>query len=176
MPTDPASTPPQNGDLSAEAAAPETTDAPSPLETRAKEAEQKYVYLYAEFENYKKRMQKERSDLVKFGWEGVARELLSVLDNLERALAFMPENADKNMVEGIRMVSNQFGGALQKGGVERVKAKDAAFDPAVHEAVGSEPSDKPQGTILQEHQGGYTLHGRLLRPARVVLSAGQATP
>lgn len=143
------------------------------LEAQLKDKDAKYLYLYAEFENFKKRTIKERSDLMKFGWESQARELLQVIDNLERALAHMPASTDKTLTEGLHMVINQFKATLQKGGVERVAGIDSPFDPNLHEAVAQEPSEAPAGTILKEHQGGYTLHGRLLRPSRVVISSGK---
>ena len=146
------------------------------LEAQLKEKEQKYVYLYADFENYKKRMVKERSDLMKFGWESGARELLEVIDNLERALAHMPksnEPAHKTLEDGIKMVLNQFRAVLEKQGVLHIKTDGGAFDPNLHEAVGQEASEHPQGHIVREETKGYTIHGRLLRPSRVIISAGQ---
>lgn len=137
-----------------------------------KEKESKYVYLYAEFENFKKRSLKERSDLIKFGWESVARELLETADNLERAIAHVPPGTDQNFMNGLAMVLSQFRSSLQKQGVEVIESLKMPFDPNFHEAVGQEPSDLPEGTITQEHSKGYTLHGRLLRPARVILSKG----
>jgi molecular chaperone GrpE len=148
------------------------------LEAQVKEKEQKYVYLYAEFENYKKRMVKERSDLLKFGWENAARELLEVVDNLERALEHMPksdEKSHKTLEQGLHMVLNQFKAAMEKQGVQRIPASAADFDPNLHEAVGHVESDQPEGKVVREESGGYTLHGRLLRPARVVISNGQKT-
>jgi len=143
----------------------------SELEAQVKEKESKYVYLYADFENYKKRAIKDRSDLQKFGWEPVARELLQVIDNLERAVEHMPAGVDENFAKGIDMVLNQFRFTLQKQGVEVIPTAKQPFDPNLHEAVSQEPSaESPAGTILKEHQKGYTLHGRLLRPARVVVS------
>jgi molecular chaperone GrpE len=145
------------------------------LEAQVKEKEAKYVYLYAEFENAKKRAIKERSDLVKFGWENVARDLLQVVDNLDRAVTHMPAGVDANFASGLNMIVTQFKGALQKQGVEEVQSVAQAFDPNLHEAIGQEPSaEHPAGTISQEHSKGYTLHGRLLRPARVVISSGAA--
>lgn len=143
------------------------------LEAQVKEKEQKYLYLYAEFENFRKRQVKERSDLIKFGWESVARELLQVVDNLERALQHMPATTDKTLADGIHMVLNQFRAALAHQGVQTVESVEKLFDPNVHEAVGQESSDQPEGTVIQEHQKGYTLHGRLLRPARVIVSTGK---
>lgn len=144
------------------------------LENQVREAEKKYLYLYAEFENFKKRTLKERSDLLKFGWEALARDLLQVLDNLERALAHMPADTDKNFSQGLEMVMNQFKSTLERQGIRPIETADQAFDPNLHEAVGEEESDRPTGTIIREHLRGYTLHGRLLRPARVSVSGGKA--
>jgi molecular chaperone GrpE len=144
------------------------------LEALVKEKESKYLYLYAEFENFKKRTVKERSDLLKYGWEGLAHELLEVLDNLERALSHLPPTTDKNVLGGLNMILSQFRTTLQKQGVQEIGSLHAPFDPNVHEAVAHEPSDKPEGTITAEHHRGYTLHGRLLRPARVTVSAGNS--
>ena len=141
---------------------------------QVKEKENKYLYLYAEFENFKKRSIKERSDAMKFGWENVARDLLQVVDNLERAATHMPPSTDKNLADGLRMVISQFKSTIQKQGVEQVQTLKQIFDPNIHEAVSQEPSELPAGTILQEHMGGYTLHGRLLRPARVTVSGGKS--
>ncbi len=144
------------------------------LEAQVKEKENKYLYLYAEFDNFKKRTIKERSDLIKFGWESVARDLLQTVDNLERALNHVPSGTDKKLVEGLEMVLNQFKSSLQKQGVQPIESLKKNFDPNLHEAVGQEESDLPSGMIVKEHVPGYTLHGRLLRPARVVISGGQS--
>lgn len=142
------------------------------LETQVKDKDQKYVYLYAEFENFKKRALKERSDAMKFGWENVARDLVEVIDNLERGLAHMPEGTDKNLAAGLNMTLTQFRGTLQKQGVQLIETKGQPFNPELHEAVSQEPSDLPENMILREQLRGYTLHGRLLRPAAVVVSSG----
>jgi molecular chaperone GrpE len=144
------------------------------LEAQLKEKDNKYVYLYADFENFKKRAIKERSDVMKFGWESLARELVQVIDNLERALAHMPANTDKTLGDGLHMVMQQLRTAMQKQGVQRVDSVNQSFDPNLHEAVSEEPSEKPPGTIVREELKGYTLHGRLLRPSQVVVSAAKA--
>ena len=167
-------------DSSAEAHKPEQNQAEevpagarvSELETQLRDEKNRYLYLYAEFENFKKRALKERSDAIKFGWEPVARELLEVLDNLERALDHMPAETSKTLVEGLRLVANQFRATLEKQGVQKIDSRGQAFDPHLHEAVGQEPSESPEGTVTQEALRGYTLHGRLLRPSRVVISSG----
>jgi len=143
------------------------------LEAQVKEKDAKYLYLYAEFENFKKRALKERQDLMKFGFESAARDLLQVVDNLERALDHVPSGTDQNLVDGLKMVLNQFHAALKKQGIETVESMEKTFDPNVHEAVGQEESQHPAGTVVKEHTKGYTMHGRLLRPARVIVSGGK---
>lgn len=142
------------------------------LSLKLKEAEQKYIYLYADFENFKKRAFKERQDIVKFGWEPVASELIPVLDNFERALQYAKPETDPNLISGLQMVANQFKTALEKQGVQTVQSLDRPFTPEFHESMGEIPSNKPKGTIVQEHLKGYTLHGRLLRPSKVMISSG----
>ena len=161
----------QNGESDTPETAAQSPQSGPSFEDQLKEKENKYLYLYADFENYKKRTIKERSDLIKFGWEPVARDLLQVVDNLERAIAHMPEGTDANFGAGIKMVLTQFQNVLNKQGVLPVSIA-TQFDPNLHEAVGQEPSDQPPGSILKEHVRGYTLHGRLLRPAQVIVSGG----
>lgn len=143
------------------------------LEAQLKEKDAKYVYLYAEFDNFKKRAQREREDLRKFGWENTARDLLQVLDNLERAVAHTPPGTDKSLVDGLQMVMNQLRTTLHQHGVQVIEALAKPFDPNFHEAISQAPSDHPAGTVAQEHMKGFTLHGRLLRPSRVVVSEGK---
>jgi molecular chaperone GrpE len=145
------------------------------LEAQLKEKESKYTYLYADLENFKKRMIKERSDLLKFGWESLARDLLHTLDNLERALQYVPSDMDQNFITGIQMVLGELQNTLNRQGVQHIESVEKDFDPHLHEAVGQEISDLPSGRILREQSRGYTLHGRLLRPAKVVISQGQSS-
>jgi molecular chaperone GrpE len=144
------------------------------LEKKLKDAEQRYVYLYADFENYKKRAIRERQETLKYGWESVASGLLDVLDNLDRALQFAKPETDPNLMSGLKMVSQQFIATLEKQGVAEIKSIDQNFNPELHESVGQLPSEKAAGTIVQEAQKGYTLHGRLLRASRVLISSGQS--
>lgn len=163
-----------------EASASEPVSAPQPesaaiqdLENQVKEKENKYLYLYAEFENFKRRSQKEAADLMKFGWEPVARDLLGVLDNLDRAIQHADPSANSSLLEGLKMVQQQFQSVLEKRGVQVIRTVGTPFDPDLHEAIGQEPSDLAPGNITQEHVRGYTLHGRLLRAAKVILSMGK---
>ncbi|MGK5084495.1 nucleotide exchange factor GrpE [Bdellovibrionota bacterium FG-1] len=166
--------PAENQDANAATADANSAQVILELEAQLKEKTDKYLYLYAEFDNFKKRSIKERSDLIKFGWESVARELILVLDNFERALSHIPANTDKNLTEGLKMIASQFRGTLQKQGMQQVQVIGKEFDPELAEAVGQIPSDQPAGTVVREELPGYTLHGRLLRPANVILSTGQA--
>jgi molecular chaperone GrpE len=153
--------------------------APSEVETlksELKEQQSKYLYLYAEFDTFKKRVIKERSDLLKFGYESFARELLQVADNLDRALEHTDTTSTDGLVSGIKLVNQQLKDTLSKFGISAIPAVGQKFDPERHEAVGQEKvSDEKNagevdGTVIREHQKGYTLHGRLLRPARVVIA------
>jgi molecular chaperone GrpE len=156
----------------AQAGSPDTLDSKlAALEAQLKEEKNRYLYLYAEFENYKKRAVKERSDTMKFGWEPVARDLLQILDNFERAIAHMPPGTDASFADGLRMIAQQFHATLAKQGVQAIETVGKPFDPHLHEAMGQEPSEHPSGSVSQEQLKGYTLHGRLLRPARVMISA-----
>ena len=151
------------------------------LQTKLQESEKKYLYLYSEFENFRRRNERERLDYIKFGHEGFLRELLQVVDNFERALAHAKsQNAEKGtplavITQGIEMVHYQFSEALKAQGVSQVAALGQKFDPALHEAVGEEESGAETGTVVKEMQKGYALHGRLLRAARVVLAKKSAS-
>jgi molecular chaperone GrpE len=144
----------------------------SELEILLKEKDSKYLYLYAEFETYKKRAHKEKEDLMKFGFEKAARDLVLVLDNLERAVSHTPPGTDPAIVEGLNMVIKQFQNTFQKQGVLTIETVGKDFDPNLHEAVGQIPHAQPEGKIAQEQLKGYTLQGRLLRPAMVLVSMG----
>lgn len=134
-----------------------------------------YLYLRAEFENYKKHAIKERSDLTKFGAERLAKDLLGVLDNFERALQFQvtPENVNQ-FRQGVEMTEKELKNLLQRHGIAEVPAEGLPFDPAAHEALTNEISDKvAPGHVLRVFQKAYKLHDKLIRPAQVVV-AGKA--
>ena len=145
----------------------------SDLEAKLRDQEKKYLYLYAEFENFKKRALKEHQDLKKFGWEPVARDLLHVLDNLDRALAHAdPAKTDKILIEGLHGIAASFRKTLAHQGIHPIETDGKNFDPELHEAVGQMESEHAEGRILKEEARGYSWHGRLLRPARVIVSSG----
>ncbi len=146
------------------------------LQNKLQEAEKKYLYLYSEFENFRRRNERERQDFLKFGHEGFLRDLLQVTDNFERALAHAKSLSSEKgtplaqVVQGIEMIHHQLSEALKGQGVNQVPSVGQKFDPAVHEAVGEEEADSDPGTVVKEANKGYQLHGRLLRPARVMLA------
>lgn len=158
---------PQSGDSQTS-----SQEAYNELETKLQEAEKKYTYLYAEFENFKKRALREHMDLKKYGWEPLAKELILIIDNMERALSHASPETDKALLDGLQMIFKQFKTTLEKHGIRPIPVEDQNFDPHLHEAVAQEHSDAPQGQIIGQHATGYTFHGRLLRPARVIVSGG----
>lgn len=158
--------------------APETEQAPIPADavaeakTEAEKFKNEYLYLRAEFENFKKQAVKERSDLRKYGAERLVTDLLNVLDIFETALA-TEHNADNaaNFRKGIELTSNELRAVLQRHGVQEVPSKGAPFDPSVHEALSSqETTDVEPGTITQVFKKPYKLHDRVVRPGQVVVA------
>ena len=138
------------------------------------EAEEKSLRLHAEFENFRRRSLKEKQESFKFGHQNLVKDLLSAVDNLERALEHGAQNAEgdaKGILDGIELVHREILGAFAKNGVREIEAKGQLFDPAVHEAMGQIPSaDVPSNSVLEVLQKGYEIHDRMLRPARVIVS------
>ena len=148
-------------------------------EARQKEAKDLFERLarsQADFENYKKRQQRERDEAIKFGNEKLLKELLPVLDNLLRALSVAPpDDGAHSLMSGVKLVAKQFEDALGKFGVQGFASQGLPFDPAKHEAVGARPdANVPAQHVLEEFQRGYLLQDRLLRPALVIVSSGPA--
>ncbi len=129
-------------------------------------AEARYVRLRADFDNYRKRSEREREDALRYSMAEPLRALLPVVDNLERAMA-APGGAD-DLRRGVEMIARQFGEILRKLGLAEVPAVGERFDPRMHEAVMREESAEVAApTVVGELQKGYWLHDRLLRPAMV---------
>jgi molecular chaperone GrpE len=124
----------------------------------------------ADFENYRKRAAKDASTAGERAKAGLVRELLPVLDNLERALA--TANGDSSVVEGIRLVHADLVGVLERSGVEAFDPAGEPFDPTVHEALSTRPAedDTHPGTVVDVVEKGYRLNDTVLRPARVIVS------
>jgi molecular chaperone GrpE len=124
----------------------------------------------ADFENYRKRVDREASQAEARGRAALARDLLSVVDNLERALAASPQ-ADNHLAEGVRLVYEELAGVLANAGIESFEPTGEQFDPELHEAMLTKPGN--EGEVLEVFQKGYRLNGQVLRPARVVVGAGE---
>jgi len=124
----------------------------------------------AEFENYRKRVARDQESLVARAHERLVKELLPVLDDLERALAAAEEHEEAKLEEGVRLVHRELAAALQREGLSEIDT-DGQFDPHVHEALLSQPSDAREGSVIEVVQKGYTLGDRVVRPARVVVAA-----
>ena len=142
------------------------------LQEQADKFKNEYLYLRAEFENYKRNTLKERADLLKFGSERLVRDLLGVVDNFERALAVnvTPENFG-TFKQGIDMTAQELRNLLQSHSVQEVPTEGVAFDPMLHEALSSEPTDKvPPGHVARVFKKAYKLHDKLVRPAQVVVA------
>jgi molecular chaperone GrpE len=134
----------------------------------------KYYYLAAEFDNAKKRFERERENLIKYGNEKLLSALVGVVDNFDLTVnALQSDNDDKvqNIVKGINMIRNQFGEVLKQNGLTPVESLGKIFDPNFHEAVAQAPAPgKEDQEIITEYQRGYTLNGRLLRASKVVVA------
>lgn len=138
------------------------------------EAQQKYIRLAADFDNFRKRTLKDRDDAHKYGHQNLVKDLLPSVDNLERAIAHARKSEEggvEGLLEGVELVSRELAGTLEKHGVTPIDPDAQVFDPALHEAMAQVPDGSvPQNTVVEVYQRGYQLGARLLRPARVVVS------
>ena len=148
----------------------ETSDKSESAETETNEEDEalnaKYLRLMADFQNYKRRVEKEKSDIYAYANEKIVSELLNVIDNFERALQH--ECADERYVEGMQMIFKQFAGVLEKAGLEEITAEGEDFDPNFHNAVMTE--DNPEfgsGKVTEVLQKGYLLNKKVIRPSMV---------
>jgi molecular chaperone GrpE len=184
----------EDQDVGREEAVEEVDEAVDSLDevTEARKERDEYLdalqRLKAEFDNYRKRVARDQQELAARAHERLVKELVPILDDLERALAHGPRSeageadpsapdrlrqayADDDLDEGIRLIHRQFSEALAKEGLTEVST-EGKFDPHTQEALLSQPSDAEEGDVIQVVQKGYRLGDRVLRPARVVISAG----
>jgi molecular chaperone GrpE len=126
----------------------------------------------ADFENYRKRVARDQEGLVARAHERLVKELLPVLDDLERALEAAAQHEEAKLEEGVRLVHRELMKALAREGLVEVET-DGQFDPHVHEALLSQPSEQEDGSVIEVLQKGYRLGDRVLRPARVVVSQNE---
>ncbi|MBW2702444.1 MAG: nucleotide exchange factor GrpE [Deltaproteobacteria bacterium] len=138
----------------------------------AKAAKDRMLRVAADADNVRKRAIKEKQDAIKFGMESVMRDLLPIVDNLERTIKHIPKDVEdptfKTLAEGVRMILLQFTETLRRHNVSAFDSIGQGFDPAMHEALSSKPTaEADPGTVLSEMHRGYVLNDRLLRPALV---------
>lgn len=175
---------PAEGTDASPAARAQAEDVPAPQESSLEDLRQKlveketeaqanydrFVRERAELENFKKRMQRERAEALRFACEPLIRDLLPVVDNLERALEHSEGNG-KSVVEGVQLVLKSLLDILERHGVKRIEAVGEPFDPTRHEAMARlESSEHEPNRVVEQHHTGYFLHERLLRPALVTVS------
>ncbi len=145
------------------------------LRKKAEERDEYYnrwLKVHAEYENTRKRIEKEKWEHMKFANESLVSQLFPIVDNFDLALAAMEKAKDKTAVmDGIKMVQKEFHRIIEENGVEKIKTIGENFDPNIHDAVSVVETDEhPDGIILEEVRAGYMLNKRLLRPAQVVVA------
>lgn len=141
-------------------------------EPNADEYRDRWIRVTADFDNFRKRVQKEKVDMIKYGNENLIKELLPVLDNFERAMA-APSATNDSFAQGVQMIYSQLISMLERFGVTSETVKGKVFDPNLHEAMSyKEDSSVAPHTVLEEHQKMYFLNKKLIRPALVTVSKG----
>lgn len=141
------------------------------------EARERMIRMQADFDNFRKRLAREKEDSIRYANEALLESLLPVIDSFELGLQAAAQATDaKTIAQGMAMVQSQLHRFLVDCGVEEIKTEGASFDPHLHEAIAQEPSeDRPEGAILYQRRKGYKLRDRLLRPAAVVVAAAPET-
>ena len=140
-------------------------------EKEARDNWDRFLRERADLENYRKRVNREKEELLNYGNKLLIEEILPVVDNMERALAHATDDGQAAVVEGIRMTHGMLMAALKKFGVNHIRAISTPFDPAFHHAIAQVATDEYQpNTVVEECQKGYLLKERLLRPAMVTVS------
>ena len=142
------------------------------LAAQTKELEERYLRLAAEFDNFRKRTARDFQSVVKAANERLILELLEMRDNFERALSNSTQN--ESFRQGVELIAGQLEAILKKEGVEELETAGRPFDPSTSEAIAHLESERPEGEVLQILTKGYSLAGRVLRPARVIVSKGKA--
>jgi molecular chaperone GrpE len=144
------------------------------MEATVAELQDRWMRTAAEFENYKKRRERETADLLRYATEPLVRELLPILDSFERAIGAGQGQRDYQALhDGVELIRSQLREALRRVGVERQEPAGEPFDPHRHEAVSMLPHEEvPADHVAEVLQPGYTLNERVIRPARVVVSSG----
>ena len=151
----------------------ETSSGPSNLkeaQEQIDELSERVIRLTADYDNYRKRAQRDKAEVRQFANQGILEKLLPVLDNFEMAIVAV-KDADSSVRDGVQMIYDQLLGVLKAEGVEPVDAVGEQFDPNMHEAISQEESeDAEEGEVIRQIQRGFNLNDRLVRPARVVVA------
>lgn len=143
------------------------------VETEKRDLHERLLRAAAELDNFKKRVRREQVEAARYAAEPLVRELIPVVDNLERAVSHA-ESGGSSLVEGVALVLKSFHDVLRQHGVKSIEAVAGdPFDPNLHEAVERREVDGPANRIVQQWEKGYQMHERLLRPARVTVSAAR---
>jgi molecular chaperone GrpE len=144
------------------------------LEQQVREANERALRSHAELENYRKRSQRELIEERRYAIVPFARDLLPVVDNLERAIEAAQQSPDSTgLLAGVKLVADQLENVLKQHQCVRIETVGTPFDPNQHQAIAQEPSDQyPAGTVSRAAQSGYKLHDRVIRPAQVFVSTG----
>ncbi|HAN40424.1 MAG TPA: nucleotide exchange factor GrpE [Candidatus Cloacimonetes bacterium] len=145
------------------------------LEIEIAELKDKYIRSMAEFENFRNRSNREKADWIKLSTQKLALKVCDVLDNLERALEQVDEEAKEDkLIKGFVLIEQQLRKVLESENVRKIEALGSEFDPALHEALAHIPSDEEENIITAVIQNGYMSHDVVIRPAKVAVSSGQA--
>ncbi|MFC1559563.1 nucleotide exchange factor GrpE [Candidatus Margulisiibacteriota bacterium] len=135
------------------------------------EGQNKLLRALADFDNFKKRANADKAELIKFSNELLIKEQLPIIDNFGKAIDAMQKAGVKDdMIKGLALIKKQIEDVFAKFGVAKVDSLGKPYDPHYHEAIMTKESDKEEGIVLEEMQKGYTMHGRLLRPSMVIVS------
>ncbi|MFA6054430.1 MAG: nucleotide exchange factor GrpE [Thermodesulfovibrionales bacterium] len=141
------------------------------LTEELKEMSEKYLRLYAEFDNYKKRVNKDKEELLKYGQESLLYELLTVIDNLELALKHASDEVSTGLIQGVEITYKELMKTLEKFGLTAVEAEGENFDPSVHHAMSQVVRDDvEENIVVEEYRKGYKLKDKVLRPSLVSVS------
>ena len=165
---------------SGEAAAQAPVDEKDRLGAQLQEMNDKYVRLYAEFENYKRRVNKDKEELIRYGNESILYELLPVIDHLEMALKHAAGDISSGLIQGVEITLKELRRTLEKFGLTEIESEGKPFDPAVHHAMSQvERDDIDDNLVVEEFRKGYRLKDKVLRPSLVAVSkktaGGEAT-
>jgi len=149
------------------------------MKQEARHAQERYLRTLAEFENTKKRLHREKEEFVRYASETIVRGLLPIIDSLDQALVAVDRQSDPEAItKGVHLIYRQLLGLLEKEGVKRIPTVGEPFDPHKHEAVAQiDTTDgTPEETVVEEVQVGYTMHGRVIRPAIVKVAKSVHSP